>query len=638
MRKHRTRRGVERGLVALAAALLGCAIDIAPRPPPPLEDAVGLDLAVTDGQAAALALQPGRRYYVNQVQVRAKQLGFPAPDALEWLQAHSQLARLDWAGIDQVGVDIEASGGAWRELQPHLDAAWMGRPARFEVEARDAGGPLAGPFVLDAADFVIGRQTAMVWIDGEPAPGDYGANAGDYTGLSVISGGAFAGADEVYAIEVVTAGGADGSARVTVTSARGDLGAPEPVISGSPIALGDDGVTIRFTDSADPPTVLVAGDRWVVRCQDGVVGPALAGTPARFSALAESRLQFPRADDAPVFELPEATTELRLTWDALPAQPWTIPVTFTDGSGPDYGLEPELALSAPADGAVYAPGESVEAVITLRDGDGQRLHPEGALPTYRQFVDGESAGIQYYRLGVAPGDYFFTEYRLNILRVALFGPKQLVRQRYGDEEPFVVQEINLPDVASVVMAGQAPGSSAWDTPIPDRVSFTLPDDAPPGTYVVSLKVSRAFGGQVLHREVHTDIQVGDAEPTAFAPGVGNCGLCHAVDAKLERLRHGIDAESPRYCDACHGPPHGTVGALIHTVHFFSSAYPVRKSGCALCHLEPDSNTRVSMIACGACHGEIHPGEPMAEGRDPYARCGETCHDPLPAVHIVPRTF
>ncbi len=626
----------------MAAALVGCAIDIEPRPPPPLEGAIGLDLAVIDGQAAPLQLLPGHRFYVNQVQVRAQQLAFPAPDVLDWLRAESQFAALDWTGVGQVASEIEPAGGGWQELQPHLDAAWMREPASFQLEAHGAAGLLAGPYALEAAGFVIGRQTALVWIDGEPAPGEYGGNSSDYPGLTITTGGTYGGSGDVYSVEVVQGGTLDGTARVAVTSARSGGAPAVPLITGLPVQLGTSGAHITFDDGASPPTVLAAGDRWVVRCTGGsepAIGEPVAGTRARFSALAETRLQYPRSEDAPVFELPEGTTELRLRWSALPERTWTIPVSFAAAGGPGYGLQAELALSPPAAGEVYAPGEEIEAVITLSDEHGMRLHPEGWLPTYRQFVAGDAAGIEYFRLGVAPSAGFFTEHRLNILRLTLFGPKQQVEQRYSEEAaPFLLQEIDLPDTGAVVYAGLAPDSTAWDTPVPDRARFTLPADAPAGTYVASLKVSRAWGGQVLHREVHVDVQVGDPAPTGFTRAVGNCDVCHSVEARLERLRHGIDAESPRYCTACHGPPHGTAGSMVHTVHFFSSAYPVRKSGCALCHLEPDSNTRASVVACGSCHGEIHPGEAMQLGDDPYARCGETCHDPLPEAHIVPRTF
>lgn len=92
------------------------------------------------------------------------------------------------------------------------------------------------------------------------------------------------------------------------------------------------------------------------------------------------------------------------------------------------------------------------------------------------------------------------------------------------------------------------------------------------------------------------------------------------------------------CEPCHVPPHGTVGVAVHTVHFFSTKYPARKSGCALCHIRAGSNTRASEALCGSCHGPIHPGEGLEFDRDPFAQCGQTCHRQLPSIHDASTNF
>lgn len=638
----RRRRRVGLGL-ASALAAGACALDVAPIPPPRLDGAVGLEIAVVNGEGSGLTLLPGHRLYVNHLRFQVHEKQFPAPDVLEWLQAESELAELDWSGTTRVRTEwSRGSDGTYQELRPYLHAAWMRDVPEFRLEFRDAGGAVtAGPIVLDTNGFVIARQTAIGWVSGEPAPGEYGENSGSYPELAVTSAGTFSGpGDDIYSIQVVTAGPADGTAVVDIASVRGDARTGVAVQSGVPIALGAAGygATITFTDGGTPPTELVAGDRWIVRCAAGeaaAVGAAEPGTRATFSAVAEIRLQYPRAQLADVFELPATTTELLVTWSGRPDRPYVVPVAFAaaDPARSGYGLGVSLRVSPPAAGGRYAPGETIEVAVDLADGAGLPLHAEGALPTYRAFIDGASNGILYYR-GTDPSGGFFTEDRLNLMRLTVFGPKHLVRETYtgGEPEGWYVHEVNLPDVASVIYAG------AWDTPLANMASFELPADAPPGTYVASAKVARSWFGQTIYLEEHVELQVGSLEPTEFAGGVGNCEVCHTVDARLARLRHGIASGSPKYCDSCHKPPRATAGVIVHRVHFYSSIYPVRKSGCSLCHLTPESNTRSSVALCGSCHGEIHVGESIVLADDPYAECGETCHDPLPEVHAVPRTY
>jgi hypothetical protein len=303
----------------------------------------------------------------------------------------------------------------------------------------------------------------------------------------------------------------------------------------------------------------------------------------------------------------------------------------------------QVTLSPPANGEYYEPGESFDMTADLFDGAGNRLHEPGELPTYRQYLFGASNGIQYYNLGTNPSAGFFTENRLNLMKLITFGPKHEIEQNYTadhDAASFFGHEVNLPDVGKVVFAGFAPGSTAWDEPIANNMTVEIPEDAVPGTYVAAAKTARSYYGQRLYREEHVEYQVGSNEVTVFDDSVGNCQeTCHTSDARLDRLRHGIRDASQKFCQLCHAPPHAeVVGEMIHHVHFYSSKYPVRKSGCALCHLKAGSNSRASIAVCGDCHGEIHPGENMEFDSDRYARCGQTCHATMPEVHKVFDTF
>ena len=74
----------------------------------------------------------------------------------------------------------------------------------------------------------------------------------------------------------------------------------------------------------------------------------------------------------------------------------------------------------------------------------------------------------------------------------------------------------------------------------------------------------------------------------------------------------------------------STGVIVHRVHFYSSIYPVRKSGCSLCHLTPESNTRSSVALCGSCHGEMSTsvsatGSHKKHAQSPLGKSCSVCH-------------
>lgn len=54
-------------------------------------------------------------------------------------------------------------------------------------------------------------------------------------------------------------------------------------------------------------------------------------------------------------------------------------------------------------------------------------------------------------------------------------------------------------------------------PLPnsDTVTFTLPSDVLPGTYLIAVKGRRDWGGEALNQTGTMEIQVGSTTPTAF---------------------------------------------------------------------------------------------------------------------------
>lgn len=631
------------GFLALAYSLTGC-FQFKDRPEAsPLDAHVGLDLELVNGKLSALELlEPGamgqRQFYVQQLRFQAKQTGFPATGALEWLKARSELSTLDWSGLAMVGREWEelSNKTGFRQTESYLLAAWMQSLPSFTVEFLDSTGQRVGEAISLTKDhFVLARGVAMSWADGQQVRGDNGTQLGSYPALQVSSGGVYAGAsDEIFSVQVSTEG-ALGVAQFDVTSVAGLAARRNRVLQGGQPEFLDGSGTgpwIQLEDSAGT-AFFAKGDRWLVRCvaSTGAVSAPEAGPRATFGAMAEVRLSA-ASRNTPLFSVPQEASQLKLTWSGDPADAFTAPVSFHapsfDGQSLDYGFEIELSPSPPANGDYYEPGEELTLSVNLKDGAGHRLHPEGQLPTYQQFLDEASNGILYYRnAGEPSGGGFFAEHRLNMGVSGLLGPKQNMAQSYSTTPPSGVVKLtkNLPDMG--VVNGGLKEPARWQTPVPSQLKLSLPLDAQPGTYVAMAKFTRSFLGETLHRAKELDVQVGAAKRTYFPERVGNCDLCHLREAALSRLRHGVGQSG--LCSACHLPPHGTAPGLVHRLHFFSSKYPEGKNNCSACHIAAGSNARASMEVCGACHGEVHRDEfPQFIDR-PLDACGQTCHERQP---------
>jgi len=267
-----------------------------------------------------------------------------------------------------------------------------------------------------------------------------------------------------------------------------------------------------------------------------------------------------------------------------------------------YGFQPQIELvTAPANGRYYQPGESLRARITLRDGEGRRLHPPGSLPTYAQFLRDEiPSGIRYFDgFSLEMTTYYALKHREGNSFVTLSGPVDKVRvprATTGIEQFFLPQATSasvVPDgftgLASLVPNTVFPGAlgdpELWEAPVPDEVAFTLPMDAQPGTYTMALKFRRDFAGEALNRGTTIKLQVGTETPTAFTPETGRCTTCHAGQSALSNVLHGLGDRSA--CHACHSPlafePDGALDIRVHMVHSRSDRFPGGMDKCSLCH-------------------------------------------------------
>jgi hypothetical protein len=281
-----------------------------------------------------------------------------------------------------------------------------------------------------------------------------------------------------------------------------------------------------------------------------------------------------------------------------------------------YGFKPQLqAVTSPANGSFYMPGNQVQLRITLSDGAGHRLHPAGSLPTYAAAdgVNGGSdpSGIHYYNPKLNPQLYYALKHRESNSLVALAGPTDKMTT------PKELAPIDVCTPAQVVTASAAvDGFSALivgfppfrvtrcaadpTTPVSDIVTFTIPTDARPGTYIAALKARREFGGEALARGAILDLQVGSANTTPAASKVGKCQECHQGRSDFTVILHGLPDRRP--CAACHNGSTfiGAYDVRVHTIHDRSNRFDENVQDCEVCHRDrPVGPARGIVIHTGA---------------------------------------
>jgi hypothetical protein len=607
----------------------GCALEVDKDLPDKTLTCTGLEINVSDGQARPLRVLAGAQFHVEKIDIKVTQPDFPAPDALDYLIENSDFGDLDWSNLLGHMHLWEQEGESFSEFRGLQGAKWMKKDQRLEIAFLNAqNNPTQDPVLLDSDDFLMVRPYAFWWAEGAVAESDYGTNTGNYTDVTITTEGVCSGdSSDVYSIKVVEEGPLDETAKVDIVSIQGDGTSAVPVASGMPISLGSSGATITFS-GPDSGETLSLGDSWIVRCNIDrpAVGAPDPGTRAHFSAVASLLLLAPR-QETEIFYIPPNTAFLELTWSQLPMTPFRVPLDFDATSPYDYGFEVDFDISAPASGNFFEAGEELEISLSLKDKNGVRLHPQGQLPTYRQFMEGDSAGIAYYSSADEPCMPYWGDCRLNIFEVEIAGPSHRIEQSYleGPTENYFSAGVAIPAMDIVFGGFQDP--DIWDTPLSDRVTFKLPADAFPGSYVAIVKASRVFKGEASHRMVSKTFQVGSNNKTEFNPKAENCDLCHTANARLTRLRHG--SESYYLCVICHQRPHGLHMENTHQIHMNSPDYLMPKNDCTPCHVKVDSNRRASVAACGSCHGEIHPGEDMdLSGTDRYSSCAAPCHQEI----------
>jgi len=331
-----------------------------------------------------------------------------------------------------------------------------------------------------------------------------------------------------------------------------------------------------------------------------------SGATFRAEALIQLRDALDPEKDART--IPTSATGLRLSFSQLPGKVYSVDLLQQPAGGDavGYGFGVELEpTSTPSNGTYYVPGESVSFRITFRDGQGNRLFPPGALPTYAEFLSGQVAsGLRYLDVQLSTRLYYALKHRESNLLAVLSGPVDKLKtpQTVVDpnllflpQAPFATTAVDgftavgqtVPPAA--VIFGGLSDPTLWATPVSDVITFTIPQDAQPGTYLAAIKARRDFAGEALNRGTTTEIQVGQMQPTVFTPKTA-CTTCHKERTSFSTILHGIDDR--RACFGCHSSLgiefDNVLDIRVHTIHDRSDRFDANVRQCSICHLTAPS--------------------------------------------------
>lgn len=363
------------------------------------------------------------------------------------------------------------------------------------------------------------------------------------------------------------------------------------------------------------------------------------------------------------FRMQSSTRSFALWWNQNPTAVYSIPVEQVATPEYDYGFRMDVTpVTPPAPDGTYAPGTDVTFQIALRDGSGNRLHPEGSLPTYNEALAGDPAGISYYRAFAfidASATYYRRKHRERMLMGQIIGPAQDVQPIFSiaSLESFlfsetqlvgqpavdgVYSEVQLFPSAPIIFGGAfTPGNPQWNDPVDDTMTFHIPEDATPGTYLVTLKGRRVYLGQDIPRSVTIEVQVGTPVRTEAALGTGPCTSCHSGGGELGTVLHANDNRAA--CAGCHVPLafelEGPIQVRTHFIHSRSDRFGAELSQCSSCHLDEASIQRTSKAACLSCHTEYPAWHEPLFGSDDnmyiggeeesFNQCTDSCHTTHP---------
>ncbi|OJH36150.1 cytochrome C [Cystobacter ferrugineus] len=368
------------------------------------------------------------------------------------------------------------------------------------------------------------------------------------------------------------------------------------------------------------------------------------------------------------FTLTRNTRALRLFWTMRPgADFYTIPIEQEDKPAYAYGASVDIkALTPPRPNGTYAAGSNITFQLTLRDGAGKRLHPQGSLPTYKEYTSGRvESGIQYYRAFFEPTTtYYLRKHRERMLMTQIIGPAHKIQpirsivdldaffgaddvQTVGtiERDGVFAQFQTFPPANDLFGGAFFPEKGGWDAAVSDTWTYTLPANAEPGTYLVTVKGRRVYLGEDIPFSKTINIQVESARPTQPDLTTGPCNSCHSDGGELVKVLHANDNRAG--CNACHAPLgfelEGPIAVRTHFIHSRSGRYDSPLQQCDKCHLTAESLERTSKAACLSCHKsypdshvqQFGPIESMyvGGGRESFQQCTDSCHKTHPGSNL-----
>lgn len=302
-------------------------------------------------------------------------------------------------------------------------------------------------------------------------------------------------------------------------------------------------------------------------------------------------------------KIPARADYLKVVWTEDLDNPRYVPIERADYDDTDweYGFEVGVDVAPPANGQYFEPGDEVAVTVSFTDGAGNRLHPEGELPSYVDFAnDSIDSGLRYYDgLQELLTLYYALKHREGLGMWSLSGPTNALKM---PDHVVSFNDFFLPQTAYATVEEDGFTSLAIFNPtIPDQlfgnpnpssdtVTYVLPENAKPGTYLVAIKGRRDWGGEAINAAGTAEIQVGSPTPTGFQPTTGRCNTCHTGDSALGEVLHGLGDR--RACYSCHSTmdfePDHALDYRIHLIHSRSERFPADPADCSTCHLEPPS--------------------------------------------------
>lgn len=370
------------------------------------------------------------------------------------------------------------------------------------------------------------------------------------------------------------------------------VGPPISTLAGRDDRAGpaDDGVVRRFVARQVTPGCRAIGD-----CSNAT----------SFQAQGLVQLRDARHPERRATRIPSTATRIAMVWSEDPLNPRSVDLQRAPLSSTPYryGFRAEVeVVNPPQNGRFYQPGETISIRSTFRDGAGQRLHPQGSLPTYGEFLDHAiDSGLRYYDgLRQLLTAYYALKHREGLSIVTFGGPThrlRVSRHQVGFNDLFFTPQ-------TVTASRQEDGFTGlfqlnppiqnqalpelWYAPVSDTVDFVIPADAEAGTYVIASKGRRDWGGEALNATGVAEIQVGQRAPTPFTSRTGRCEGCHNGASALGKLLHGLSDR--RTCYSCHPSmafePDHAIDYRIHLIHSRSERVSADVYDCRTCHLTP----------------------------------------------------